>query len=185
MAFIEPIDQNQQQRAISLTADYIQAAGAVFGRRFRLISVKFDLTGRSAGMYRVSKRQRQIRYNPYLFAKYFDDNLAVTVPHEVAHYITDLIYGLSNIRPHGAEWQSLMRAFGADTSRTCSYDLEGIPVRTHRRYPYRCSCTTHQLTTRRHNNVHRGKTRYYCRLCGEELALLNAAARHIKDGDSG
>jgi SprT protein len=182
MATIEPIDHDQQQHVIIRTADFFRRAGTVFNRPFQVIPVVFNLTGRAAGMYRVSKRQRQIRYNPYIFAKYFDDNLAVTVPHEVAHYITDIVYGLSNIRPHGAEWQAVMQAFGADASRTCSYDLEGVPVRTHKRYAYRCSCTTHQLTTRRHNNVRRGKARYYCRYCGEELALSTPGETHIKAG---
>jgi len=184
MATIEPIDHDQRQCVIIRTTDFIRRAGTVFNRPFQVIPVVFNLTGRAAGMYRVSKKERQIRYNPYIFAKYFDDNLAVTVPHEVAHYITDIVYGLRNIRPHGAEWQALMRAFGADATRTCSYDLEGVPVRTHKRFTYRCSCTTHQLTTRRHNNVRHGKARYYCRYCGEELALSTPDENHIKSGQS-
>jgi len=131
--------------------------------------VLFDLKGRSAGMYRVAGHRRVIRYNPYLFAKYPQDNLAVTVPHEVAHYVTDVLFGLRRVRPHGAEWQAVMRAFEADASRTADYDLTGIPVRTQRRFGYRCACFVHQLSTRRHNQVRRGAARYYCRACGEEL----------------
>ncbi len=180
MATIEPIDHDQQQRVITRTTDFVRRAGKVFNRPFQVIPVVFNLTGRAAGMYRVRKNEREIRYNPYIFAKYFDDNLAVTVPHEVAHYITDIVYGLRNIRPHGAEWQALMQAFEADASRTCSYDLEGVPVRTHKRFTYQCSCTTHQLTTRRHNNVRRGKARYFCRYCGDELAISAAGETHIQ-----
>jgi SprT protein len=169
IALIEPIHAGQRQQVIALTTDYIHRAGEIFARSFAPIAVTFDLKGRAAGMYRVDRRQRCIRYNPYLFAKYFDDNLAVTVPHEVAHYITDCVYGMRRIRPHGAEWQALMHAFGADAKRTCNYDLEGVPVRRQRRHAYQCGCRTHQLTTRRHNQILRGRVRYYCKACGGEL----------------
>ncbi len=56
-----------------------------------MVPVRFELQGRAAGMYRVHKGERVIRYNPYIFSKYFDDSLANTVPHEVAHYITDVL----------------------------------------------------------------------------------------------
>lgn len=169
MSLIQPIDAEQQRRVVAATQDYIRQAEAVFQRRFALPPVTFDLRGRAAGMYRVVRRQRAIRYNPYVFAKYFDDNLAVTVPHEVAHYITDCIFGLRNIRPHGREWKMLMQTFGADDRVTCSYDLTGVPVRRYKRYPYRCGCDNHQLTSLRHNKVQRGQARYYCRRCAGEL----------------
>lgn len=120
-------------------------------------------------MYRVTKNQRQIRYNPYIFSKYFDDNLAVTVPHEVAHYVADVVYGIKNIRPHGKQWKMLMDRFGADASRTCSYDLSGIPVRAARRHAYSCECSTHKLTSIRHNKIQRGTARYFCKTCRTEL----------------
>lgn len=166
---IAPIDGVQQQQVIALTAHYIRRAGEIFGREFKPIPVSFDLVGRAAGMYRVRFWQRRIRYNPYLFAKYFDDNLAVTVPHEVAHYITDCVYGLRRIRPHGPQWQALMRAFGVEPKRTCDYDLAGIPRRVQRRHPYQCGCRGHQLSRRRHNLVLRGRVRYICKACGGEL----------------
>lgn len=183
MVTVRPIGQAKQERVVAATAHYIHEAEAVFGRRFELIPVVFDLTGRAAGMYRVSTQRRVIRYNPYLFAKYFDDNLTVTVPHEVAHYITDQVYGLSNIRPHGAEWKRLMQAFGADASRTCAYDLSGVPIRTYKRHRYRCGCTTHHLTARRHNKVRRGTTRYYCRQCGEVLTASDGGENDARDGE--
>jgi len=62
-------------------------------------------------MYRANKNHRVIRYNPYIFAKSFEDNLGLTVPREVAHYVTDMMFGHS--RPHGKEWHEVMRAFGA------------------------------------------------------------------------
>ncbi|KPK54111.1 MAG: hypothetical protein AMS22_06405 [Thiotrichales bacterium SG8_50] len=166
---IEPIGISKQTLVVEATADYVERAQRLFNGDFSQVTVRFDLRGRAAGMYRVQKGERVIRYNPYLFAKYFDDNLAVTVPHEVAHYITDMVYGLRHIRPHGKEWKALMAEFGADASRTCNYDLEGIPKRVYQRFPYRCDCTQHDLTARRHNQIQDGKKLYFCRRCGSPL----------------
>ena len=130
-------------------------------------------------MYVVSGRglsiHRKIRYNPWLFGKYFEDNLRDTVPHEVAHYVTEQLYGRGNGRsgsgvlPHGQEWRSVMAAFGADDSVTCQFDLSGIPRRRQKTVDYRCHCREHQLGVRRHNKVERGLASYLCRHCGERL----------------
>ena len=167
---IEPIGKQQKAQVCDATLACLHRAGDLFQVEFETVSVSFDLTGRAAGMYRSGRGQRVIRYNPYLFAKYFDNNLDITVPHEVAHYITDRLYGLRNIRPHGAEWQAVMRALGAEPRATAHYDLEGIPVRRQRRFSYRCDCNTHQLSTARHNRIRRGQATYYCRGCGAALA---------------
>jgi len=174
MVTVEPIDGRQRRRVVAATTDCLARAGEVLGRRFAAIPVVFDLTGRAAGMYRVSRGERVIRYNPYIFAKAFADNLANTVPHEVAHYVVDLVYGRDHARPHGPEWSEIMTALGADPGRTHAYDLTGVPRRTQRRHPYRCACTTHHLTTRRHYRVLRGTMTYRCRRCGEALTALGA-----------
>ena len=166
---IQPLNAVQKARIVTRTTDFIHRAEKIFQRRFETIPVIFDLKGRSAGMYRIQKNKPHIRYNPFIFSKYFDDNLATTVPHEVAHYITDAVYGLRNIRPHGKEWKRLMVHFGADASRTCDYDLSGVPVRRTRRHAYTCGCQTHQLSSVRHNRVLRGQARYFCRSCRREL----------------
>jgi len=170
---IEPITLSQQQQVNKLTAEYIHQASELYQQQFEVIPVLVDLKGRAAGMYRIKGRERAIRYNPYLFAKYFEDNLRGTVPHEVAHYITEKLYGLGRVRPHGIEWTEVMRAFGHESSQTChKYDLNGVPVRRQRRFPYECRCTQHQLSTHRHNKVLKGKAQYQCRRCGEAIFLV-------------
>lgn len=162
---VQPIDDLQQSQVRETTHEYIHRAGRLFEHRFSLIPVVFDLKGRAAGMYRVHGRERVIRYNPWLFARYFEDNLNTTVPHEVAHYVTDVLYGIKRIKPHGAEWRSVMSALGAAPDVTGRYDLTGIPTRRQQRHAYHCDCTTHQLSSVRHNRMLNGKTRYYCRYC--------------------
>lgn len=169
MTDIDPINSDQQQHVIDASIRYIHHASELLRRQFCLIPIQFDLRGRAAGMYRVVGRQLCIRYNPYLFAKFFSENLTTTVPHEVAHYIVHQRHGLGRVRPHGSEWKCLMADFGADARVTCSFDLEGIPVRRQRRHDYRCGCRTHPLSTRRHNQIRANRVSYHCRHCGQAL----------------
>lgn len=166
---IEPIGEAQRGIVVAATQQWILRAGEIWRRDFPMLPVLFDLRGRAAGMYRVAGRERVIRYNPWLFAKYPEDNLAVTVPHEVAHYITDSLHGIRRVRPHGVEWRRVMLAFGIEPLAGTRHDLDGIPVRSQRRHAYRCACMQHELTTRRHNRVVREGAHYICRHCGSRL----------------
>jgi len=96
---VSPLGPEQRQRVVEATRRSIAQAGVLFGCEFAEIPVTFDLRGRAAGMYRVRGGQREIRYNPHIFAKYFSDNLENTVPHEVAHYVIDVLHGLRRVRP--------------------------------------------------------------------------------------
>ena len=170
---IQPIDSQQQQQVIAATEVCIARAVERFQIALPPLPVLFDLSGRAAGMYRVQGGQRWIRYNPHLFAKYFRDNLAQTVPHEVAHYVCDGLHGLHNIRPHGQEWRRVMHALGAEPRATGDYDLAGIPQRRQRRFAYQCDChDQHQLSAQRHNRIRRGEARYLCRVCGGALRMV-------------
>jgi len=175
---IKPIGPDEQQQVVEQTEHFIRLGGELLGREFDNIPVHFDLKGRTAGMYKVAGRgwriQRQIRYNPWIFAKYYENNLTVTVPHEVAHYLVDCVYGLRNVRPHGVEWKAVMSSFGVDSRATSTFDLEGIPTRRQQQVDYRCGCKTHQLGVRRHNKVLRGEANYLCRCCGEVLKLVES-----------
>lgn len=165
--------KHEEQRVIDETHRYIRRATDIFGIRATPLEISFDLKGRAAGMYRVRKnlfqQKREIRYNPAIFARYFEDNLENTVPHEVAHLVCDLLYGLNRIKPHGDEWKQVMSAFGADARVTASYDLKDIPIRKLKMYPYRCSCGEQLLSSIRHNRVQRQRYRYYCRSCKQVL----------------
>ncbi len=173
---IKPIGLDDQQQVVEQTEHFIRLGSELLGRKFDNIPVHFDLKGRTAGMYKVVGRgrkvQRQIRYNPWIFAKYYENNLTVTVPHEVAHYLVDCVHGLRKVRPHGNEWKAVMNAFGVDSRATSTFDLEGIPTRRQQQVDYRCGCKEHQLGIRRHNKVSRGEANYLCRYCGEVLRFV-------------
>lgn len=173
---IAPIAQTQRQLVVQATAACLARAEAIFQRRFPAIPIHFDLRGRAAGMYRVYRGTRLIRYNAHIFAKYFADGLAQTVPHEVAHYVTDLIYGLRRVRPHGPEWRRVVVALGGVARATADYDLSGIPRRQQTVYDYRCACTQHQIGARRHARVQRGEGVYLCRYCRAALVFCGGDA---------
>ena len=172
MLNVMPLETEQQEQIISATETRLYQASTELAHSFEPIPVLFDLKGRAAGMYKVNKSQRMIRYNPYIFGRYFSENLSTTVPHEVAHYIVDVLYGLRKTQPHGKEWKSIMDLFNADASVTCNFDLKGLPTRHYQRFDYGCSCQTHELTRIRHNRVLKG-ARYYCRRCKQELISKN------------
>ncbi|MCG6900300.1 MAG: SprT-like domain-containing protein [Gammaproteobacteria bacterium] len=179
--YVKPIDQSQQLQVIAATHACIQQAERLFARDFSKPVIRFDLSGRIAGMYRLLGQQPEIRYNPYLFGKYFDDNLANTVPHEVAHHLVAELYGWRNIRPHGTQWKDVMRRLGAAAAVTCRYDLSGIPQRRQRRFNYSCGCTTHALSAVRHNRMQRGQGRYLCRQCHQTLVFAGDTEIHQQD----
>jgi len=174
---IAPLSTEQQKKVIAHTQTYIKQARELFDLRDKLVEITFNLKGRCAGMYRIKQRkgrlfsrpQREIRYNPFIFAKYFTDNYETTIPHEVAHYVTDMLYGLKNIKPHGSEWQAVMAAFDADASVTADYDLAGIPLKKQALFTYQCDCREHQLTSIRHNKIKKRRFQYYCNHCKQTL----------------
>ena len=166
---IEPIDKAQRQQVLARTEHYIAMAEEVLERSFERIPVLFDLRGATAGMFRVHRRKREIRYNPWIFSKHWQVNLDSTVPHEVAHYIVHEVYGLGRVKPHGEEWRALMHYFEADAEVTFKLDLEGVPQRRQRTHPYRCACREHEVSSTRHNRMRKGEGVYQCRYCDARL----------------
>ena len=168
---IQPITQVQQQQVIDQSTDVLLKASVLFNKNFKSIPISFDLKGKAAGMYCRRGRKCWIRFNPYIFAKYFVDNLENTVSHEIAHYVVDVIYGQNRVRPHGNEWVDVMQRLGVEPRRTCDYDLNGIPTRVHQIFEYVCGCRQHQLGSRRHKKIERGQAQYFCKQCEQKLAF--------------
>jgi SprT protein len=156
------------RQARARTLAFLERARQLTGHALPCPAIRFDLRGRSAGQVRIARDGTcTIRYNARLLERHPEDFLHTTVAHEVAHYAAYARYG-RNIRPHGPQWQDIMRALGADPSRCHDYDTEGLDARRLRRHVYHCACGEHLLTSIRHNRVRRG-TRYFCRRCGEAL----------------
>lgn len=171
---IAPISNKQIAEVEKLTLGYIQRASRIYDKTFCAIAIKFDLRGKCAGMYRRNGRDRFIRFNPWIFAKYYKHSIEQTVPHEVAHYITDCLWPSRRVKPHGREWKSVMQAFGAEPRVTANFDLTGIPVKHYQRIAYACGCKIHQLSLIRHRRQLSGRAEYRCKDCHQ---LLKAVAQ--------
>ena len=164
-----PLSAADQGIVCQRVAEEIDRAARWLGVILPPIEVRFDLSGTSAGMYCQRGEQRWLRFNPWLFAKDLPLHLHDTVIHEVAHYAINIRYGRRRLQPHGAEWQALMVALGADPKATFQADMAGIPVRRQRRYGYVCSCREHALSATRHNRIVRRRAVYRCSYCHGKL----------------
>ncbi len=158
------LTKEQRQQVILLTDEAIDFATKQLNHPFPKVNVKFDLIGKAAGMYVNKYNEKNIRYNPFIFAKYFSENIESTIPHEVAHYLVDCVYGMKNTKPHGKEWKAVMRMFKADASVYCNFDISDLPQRQYKTIQYQCRCRIHALTKIRHNRIKKGY-RYHCRFC--------------------
>jgi len=162
----------QKQQVLAKTRYFIDQANSLMSLSLEEISVAFDLKGKSSGMFVVKHEQLSIRYNEMIFSAYFEDSLNNTVAHEVAHYVVFSIWGLKKVMPHGQEWKQVMSMFGVRPEVTSDYDISHIPLNQQRRFEYACACTTHQLSTTRHNKVQKRRAVYSCRQCRQPLKLV-------------
>ena len=157
-----------QGRVAAQTRALLAQAGQWLRIGIQEPQIRFDLRGRSAGQARVGSRGPWVvRYNPVLLEANAEDFLATTVPHEVAHLVAYARHG-SRIRPHGPEWQAIMRHFGVAPERCHRYDLSALSVRSVREFDYHCTCRGHRLSSIRHHRVLAGRD-YICRHCATTL----------------
>lgn len=144
---------------------YLNQARTLYNRPFATPTIGFDLSGTTAGKAYWTKNHVQL--NAVLYVENVQDFLVNTIPHELAHLIARQVYGRA-IKPHGKEWQSVMRSLGVEPSRTHDYDVTN--ARTVTTHPYLCKCRTHAITKTRLRHARAGKLR-----CNKCLAILRPA----------
>ncbi len=144
-----------------------QQAETFFSRRFERPQVSFKLRGQKAGVAHLNSNL--LRFNPQLYRENREHFLKQTVAHEVAHLIAHQMFG-GRIRPHGEEWQLIMRGvYELVPDRCHTYEVSRRPVS---RYIYRCACSGQDFpfTSQRHALVRKGR-RYFCRSCRATLVF--------------
>jgi len=166
------LSKTQKEQVIENTNAYIQAACKSLSINLASIDVRFDLSGKSSGMFVVRQGKAHIRYNEIIFSSYFEDSITNTVAHEVAHYVVYSMHKWKRVKPHGAEWKSVMAMFGVPADVTSKYDISLLPLKQQRRHGYVCDCMSHQLSTTRHNKVQNKKTVYHCKKCMQPLRYV-------------
>jgi len=154
-----------QTNALNMVHKTMLKAEQVFGRSFTTPPVTFNLKGRTAGIYRWNPVNGfcSIRLNNILLKENEDVFIEQTVPHELAHHITRVLYG--RVSPHGREWKSVMIRLGVSPTRCHDYDVTNSQVRRGTRYVYSCDkCgKEHNITAYKHSRA----SRYRCKCHGD------------------
>lgn len=140
-------------------------AEAFFKRSFPRPAVSLDLRGQKAGIAYL--QENRLRFNATLYQGNREHFLRQTVAHEVAHLVAHQVFG-GSIRPHGQEWQMIMRGVYELPPERCHRYAIDRPARRH--YLYRCHCDGQPFpfTAQRHALVLKGR-RYFCRRCRATL----------------
>lgn len=157
-------------------------ANSLYGLNLPQPFVDLSLKGRAAGQacWKRTKKVRllqttwtehlSIRLNLDAYRLDQEEMINNTIPHEISHLIAALLSPKKKIRPHGCEWQAVMRdCFGIHQARRTHQLALSRARRVGRYFVYRCQCEEdHHLTAIRHNRVRRGVV-YRCRRCEQPL----------------
>lgn len=146
--------------------------------KFKKPAINYDLRGTTAGMAHYKKWV--VNFNPVLLSENTEAFLGRTVPHEIAHLATELIYPHAHVAtwgkkrsPHGIEWASIMTTLGAPVSRCHSYDVTNAKVKRKTTYKYVCGgCgVPFSLGPKRHAALQNGKVLWHTK-CGKVRGKL-------------
>lgn len=161
--------------------DYLTIASNYFDMPFYFDEVCFDLRGRSAGQFVVSKPNifakhvLKLRFNRFLLAKYQQAFVDEVVPHECAHLVVYQYFGQyhqgKKVKPHGMEWKHVMsNVFNKAAVVRHNFEVDTKPRET---FIYQCECVDrdHALSLIRHNKVMRQKAIYLCKACKSALRI--------------
>jgi SprT protein len=130
------------------------------------------------GEHRIAINRVLLEENPEVM-------LRDTVAHEFAHIVVWWRYledrkrapdaDVQRPRGHGTEWKTVMsRMFRVEPRRCHHFDTSNTGARSQRRWPYRCRCKSHFVTTAKHRRIEGGAT-YVCADCSWELRPMRAA----------
>ncbi len=140
-----------------------------FGCSFVRPTIKLDLNS-TQFIGQAWYRKNLIRLNPAGFDYNTDDMIHDTLPHEIAHLVTDHVYGL-DVPDHGREWKGVASMLGA-IPRASSRDARMAPDYNKTPHIYQCvGCSAEfALSTRRHITASKG--RYYCNACKGQIRYV-------------
>ena len=140
----------------------MQLANSYFNSNIASPNIRTNQRGRAAGTAYLQRHE--VRFNYYMYQQNPDEFIRTVVPHEIAHLFVHQLFG-AKVKPHGKEWQAVMaKVFALDPERTHSFEVKP-PAKS---FHYRCNCSEHRLTIRRHNKVLKGCI-YQCRQCKTSL----------------
>lgn len=71
----------------------LEIARSYYGLEIPRIESRFDLRGRTAGMFCWRGKLQYFRFNKKMLEENIDEFLTQVTPHEVAHYVTRMKWG--------------------------------------------------------------------------------------------
>jgi len=116
----------------------------------------------------------ELNFNSALAADNLEEYLNQVIPHEVAHLFKSHVYGPGRGRmfaAHGGYWQQIMRALGANPTRTHNMDTSKV-AQPKTKHMYECAGCKKDIVIGpvRHKNMVRGiRTYSHCR--GQKLVF--------------
>lgn len=159
------MSSHSQQLVSQKVEQCIHHASQYFEQNFKHPKINFNQRGKIAGSARL--QFNELRFNPVLLEDNLDAFLQEVVPHEVCHLLAYTLFG--KVRPHGKEWQSLMRNLFELNGQT--YHQMDVAKVKGKSFNYQCECGTIELGIRRHNKVIRGEQIYICKKCRSPLKI--------------
>ena len=151
-----------QARLETVVLNTYLKAQQVYGRTFVLPAISYRDMGRTAG--KAFYYENRIVFSPTLYTENVETFLNRTVPHEIAHLITHVLYPHATMH-HGDEWRSVMLKLEVKDIGRCHKYNTASTARTMKRYVYSCNCPgkTFKLSATLHNRIQGGEKRYCLR----------------------
>lgn len=176
-----------KKRVVAKVEECINTVENHFKINFKKPIISFNVRGTVGGT--ADYRKWEVNFNPVLLTENVDAFIARTVPHEVAHLATELVYPHAHRRtfgtkrqPHGPHWASIMTLLGADATRCHKYDTTNAHVKRTTSYEYKCQCCGINITLgpKRHAKMVKNPNHYTHSKCGRTLGKLVLASQHVQ-----
>lgn len=149
-------------------------------RTLPIPTIQLKKLGRVAG--RANSATNTLTINPdYCFNGHWVEMRDVTLPHEVAHLVADLIYLKDYVqrgitftnRPHGQLWKNVMVLLGLPPERCHHMDTTSVSKTRPKPYEYECGCMTHMVGLTKHRRAQTGEyLSFRCRKCKKPLKYV-------------
>lgn len=134
----------------------------------RMPELTFNVKGTDAGQAFVEINR--IDLNLMLFRENFDHMIREVIPHEICHvWVVQLKLGG---KPHGREWQSLMRRMGVPPIPCHNMNVDAVSSSTGL-FSYRCLCNTgNMVSLEMHRRMQENPEDYFCGRCEQQIVYV-------------
>lgn len=169
------MQSDMKKRILEKVEESFVIAESFFNTKFeRPRNIIFKRKGTTAGYSNYNNRELMFQLD--LAEANTEHFINEIVPHEVAHYVQRAIYGYGrNVPHHGWQWKHIMlRVYKLSPERCHTYDTSVTKVKRQQRFPYKCACRTHSVSSTIHNRIQKSGRRYTCNDCSTLISFDKA-----------